>query len=307
MGEEFPDKGLGVKWEGGLIYQHLYNAGANNSKFIPVLLRSSDAAFIPTPLQSATHYRVDSDKEYEKLYARLLNRPTAEKPKLGQLRPLPKKHVKTDISLYVSIPIDVDLWNKAKWRSTFFMIYEDLPPILGLGFLNEEPSRKIFEQWHERYGDRDTYEELRVSIIEGDIKGKEPGYTVHVGADIDNTIKRYKDAGLVVSDADRFMMVSRINRMNPPASSKNLELFKEAYRYHKTFLLIPGTHKPDGTELKPMIDLRIFKSVIHFRRVEEIGAHDLDVLAIGAAKISRPPTWYGKHRKGRNKTRKDRE
>jgi hypothetical protein len=38
MREEEPGKGLGVSWEGNLIYQHIYDAAANNSKFIPILL-----------------------------------------------------------------------------------------------------------------------------------------------------------------------------------------------------------------------------------------------------------------------------
>jgi TIR domain len=32
-------KGLGVRWEGGLIYRALYREGRTNTKFIPVLLR----------------------------------------------------------------------------------------------------------------------------------------------------------------------------------------------------------------------------------------------------------------------------
>jgi hypothetical protein len=51
-GNDGPDEGLGVKWEGGLIYQYLYNQGANNSKFIPVLMKASDKRFIPVPLQA---------------------------------------------------------------------------------------------------------------------------------------------------------------------------------------------------------------------------------------------------------------
>ncbi len=38
MGEERPGVGLGVRWKGALIYQYLYDAGADNSRFIPVLL-----------------------------------------------------------------------------------------------------------------------------------------------------------------------------------------------------------------------------------------------------------------------------
>ena len=55
MGDEEAGKGLGVRWEGGLIYQHIYNAGAMNTKFVPVLLRAEDLQFIPTEFQH--HYR----------------------------------------------------------------------------------------------------------------------------------------------------------------------------------------------------------------------------------------------------------
>lgn len=46
MGDEEAGKGLGVRWEGGLIYQHIYNAGTMNNKFIPVLMRGEDQPFI---------------------------------------------------------------------------------------------------------------------------------------------------------------------------------------------------------------------------------------------------------------------
>lgn len=279
MGDEVPDQGQGVKWEGSLIYQHIYNAGALNTKFIPVLLRPQDKIFIPTPLQGVTHYRVDTEEEYDKLYSRLLDRPRVAKPKLGKVRPLPKREVKTDFSAYLSIPIDVDLWNRAKWQSTFVIVSENLPPVLGLGFLNEQPARKIFEQWHGRYGDHDAFEELRISIIEGEITGKPPGYTVHIGTDFDNLKKRYRTAGLIVNPEDLFLGVSRINRMNPPPESKNLEMFKQAYRHFKTYLLSPGIFNPDGPNVRPMLELGIHKNSIHFRRADEIGSNDVDAAA----------------------------
>jgi len=295
MGDEKDaDTGRGVRWEGGLIYQHLYNAAANH-KFIPVLFRDSDKKFIPTPVQSATHYRVDTQEGYDKLYARLLNKPGVKKPDLGPVRPLPKKEVKTDLSMYVTGPINVDLWNKAKWRGTLIMQYDGEPPILGLGFLNEKPARQIFEEWHKRYGDRDSFEELRVSIIEGEIKGERAGYTVHIGIDFENTIKRYKNAGLEVDVKNSmFMMVSRLNRMNPAPGSKTLEIFKELYRHYKTYSLVPAVMNPDGSAVRPLLDLAIFKSTIHFRQASEIDPeHDPDGVAVGMGRVKRPLTHYG--------------
>jgi hypothetical protein len=34
MGREEHGTGLGVKWEGNLIYQHIYNAGAQNTTLV---------------------------------------------------------------------------------------------------------------------------------------------------------------------------------------------------------------------------------------------------------------------------------
>lgn len=276
MGDEPVGTGHGVRWEGNLIYQAIYNAGTMNSKFLPVLLRSEAKAFIPNPLQGSTYYSVETPDGYDRLYSRLLNKAHTHKPELGKIRPLPAREVKTDFSVYLSMPIDVELWDEAKWRATFVLIYPKAPPVLGLGFLNEAAGRKIFEQWHRRYGGEDAFEELRVSVIEGEIEGERPGYSVHIGADFENTIRRYREAGLTINKADEFWTVSRINRMNPPPESKNMEMFKQAYRCYKTYTLIPGILKADKSEVTPILDMGIHKNTIHFRRVEDIGPNDED-------------------------------
>ena len=304
MGEAAPKTRLGVRWEGGLIYQHLYNDGTNQ-KFIPVLFRDADKRFIPTPIQSATYYRVDTSEGYDRLYARLLNRPTAKKPELGPIRPLPKKEVKTDLSMYVTGPINVDLWNEARWQGTIFFVYENTPPVLGLAFRNEKPARQIFEEWHKRYGQGDEFEELRISIIEGEIKGERPGYTVHVSVDFENTVKRYRAAGLAIDgEKSIFAMISRMNRMNPAPGSKYLEYFKEAYRHHKTYILVPGVLSSDDSSVKPILELGIFKNTIHFRQASDIDPKqdpDAPVLGMGTAK--RPLTPYGQRQAADGKRR----
>jgi hypothetical protein len=181
------------------------------------------------------------------------------------------------------MPIDIALWDEAKWKSTFFLLSkgDTQPPILGLGFLNEVPARRIFEQWHRRYGKQDRFDELRISIIEGEIHGEMPGYSVHIGPDHDNTIKRYQAAGLTVKpDVDLFILVSRIHRMNPSPESRFLQMFKEAYRRWNEYLLIPGVVKPDGSLLRYCKDLGILKREIKFRRVGDIGGDDEDSVVL---------------------------
>lgn len=106
MGEEETGKGLGVKWEGKLIYQHLYNADATNLKFIPVLFEYCKVEHIPTPLQGATRYCVDTPQGYEDLYRRLTDQPYTKKPKLGELRALPARERKQDFAKIASPEAD---------------------------------------------------------------------------------------------------------------------------------------------------------------------------------------------------------
>jgi hypothetical protein len=57
---------------------------------------------------------------------------------------------------------------------------------------------------------------------------------------------------------------------------------------------------PDGSDVRPLFDLAIFKNTIHFRRAEEIEndlAHDPDAPAVGMGKVKRPLTDYGKSKK----------
>lgn len=91
MGEEQPGKGLGARWEGHLILQHLYNRGVVNTKFIPVVFAETDTQYIPTPAQGATFYRPDTEEGYEALYRRLTNQPLTPKTSIGTIRKLPPR------------------------------------------------------------------------------------------------------------------------------------------------------------------------------------------------------------------------
>jgi hypothetical protein len=209
-----------------------------------------------------------------------------EKPPLGKRRALPEREVKTDIAMFLSLPIDPDLWNQANWRATVFMqISANDPPILGLGFTNEAAARQIFQGWHERYGSRDEFEELRVSIIEGEIPGQGLGYTVHIGADAEANFRRYKQLGLM-RDGDFVAVISKFNRMNAP-NSPNLAQFKKAYRESKTYFLAPVLVDGEGQQiriLKPILEANILKGRIHFRDVSEIGEHDPDTVILRKSK-----------------------
>ncbi len=97
-GEEIPSQGHGVRWEGNLIRQHLYNAGTLNTKFIPVLLESGEFKHIPTSLQGTTYYSAHTEEGYEDLYRYLTNQPGTPKPELGKRKELRPRQRKQDFS-----------------------------------------------------------------------------------------------------------------------------------------------------------------------------------------------------------------
>lgn len=93
-GEEESGKGLGVKWEGNLIYQHIYSANTINTRFIPLSFEDYKFDHIPTPLRGVTIYRIDMADGYEELYRHITNQPRIKKPELGKLRVLPAREQK---------------------------------------------------------------------------------------------------------------------------------------------------------------------------------------------------------------------
>ncbi|EKJ86124.1 hypothetical protein LEP1GSC017_3999 [Leptospira meyeri serovar Hardjo str. Went 5] len=270
------DYGRGVTWETSLIYQHLYNGKSLNNKFIPIVFSEEDKKFIPTPLQSQTIYNVSNDSEKTKLKDRLRGLKTTIKPPIGNPDSLPPRERK---STFLTTFIDVDLWNQAVWKGTSVLSQPELGDILGLAILFNNPvaARKIFYQWLSRVGEEDKFDQIRVSIIEGEIEGELPGYTVHIGSNIENIAKYFKSEKLEF-DYDRFAIISRYNRMNPKKDSPYLNYFKENVTKSKKFYLLPA-YLENG-EIKIEYNLKILKNQIFFRNVSEIGKNDLDHIVI---------------------------
>jgi hypothetical protein len=177
--------------------------------------------------------------------------------------------------MFITGFIDVELWNKATWKAVAVMSNMSTPPYLGLVFQNEKAAKEIFEGWRERFGTKDEYEELRVSIIEGDIPGDDPGYTVHINSNVKNIMKRAEAEKREVP-ADMIMTIGRFHRMNPDPSSKNLEMFKSEYSRTGAYYLIPCVISKDLTQIKPIMNLAIEKNDVIFRNSKEIKKHDLD-------------------------------
>ena len=73
VGKEAPGVGLGVRWEGRLIYNHLYKSDL--SRFVPVLLSGGKTNDLPEAVAGASHYFLETPDDYQDLLRRLFNRP----------------------------------------------------------------------------------------------------------------------------------------------------------------------------------------------------------------------------------------
>jgi hypothetical protein len=90
LGQEAQGTGLGVTFEGVLATQALYESGARNAKFRPVVFREEDAQFIPVELRRFSRYRVDTPENYEVLLRWLHEAPQIVAPPVGQKPDLPQ-------------------------------------------------------------------------------------------------------------------------------------------------------------------------------------------------------------------------
>ena len=95
LGTESPGKGLGVRWEGHLVVQMLYDSGVNTSRFLPVLLPGHDSSAIPILLRGTSDYRVAvpdlSDDGFERLVRRITEQPSISAPTVADEPVLPSR------------------------------------------------------------------------------------------------------------------------------------------------------------------------------------------------------------------------
>jgi len=184
--------------------------------------------------------------------------------------------------MYLTSVIDVALWNKAAWHGTVwgYCPDADCPASMGLLFADPEAGAEIFQRWRKQLGDSDVHELIRVSVIEGDIPGEDPGYTVYIGTDAEAAVSLAEMRGQKITGGE-IMTTARFNRMNPGPGSQNLPMFKSLLSKHRHYLLLPVTKDEDG--LCPLFDLAIEKKGISFLRAEALEDNDPEVVVLKKA------------------------
>lgn len=159
--------------------------------------------------------------------------------------------------------IDGELWTRAHPSGVAFLAPDDGPPGLGIVFDDAAAGAAIFEDWLAELGDEDRDELIRVAIVEGDVPGQPPGYSIVIEVDVDSI----SDA-LVARDLDGVDLESeglgsvRWRMRTPPGGSPALAAWKRRFADAGRYALVPVIDDGDG--LEPAYELGLVKRKLVF-------------------------------------------
>ncbi|WP_180235788.1 toll/interleukin-1 receptor domain-containing protein [Bacillus toyonensis] len=268
--------GKGVNWEINIVYQYLYDSYGNNTKFIPIIFDEFSQEDSPVPLRGATFYFPDNPQQYNKLLNRLMGIKSIKKPPLGSIKSLPQKIRK---KMFVTSVIDLELWDKAKWKGTLFLFSPKSPPILAILCEDKVAIQGVFGGWKRALETECFFRDMKISLIEGDIPNELEGYYVFISTDVDEFFKRIEKEHSI--EENIVTVISRFLRMNPSKGSNNLAIFKTLYQNFGFCYLAPAFIKNknqplDSKNIEYDLDYKIKFNNIAFRHIDEIEKDEIE-------------------------------
>jgi hypothetical protein len=185
----------------------------------------------------------------------------------------------TEKLLEVPRLIDRKLWTEAQLGGVAFLTPKNAPPGLGLIFTGAAAGLAIFDGWRADLGERDDGELLRVAIIEGEVAGKPPGYTLTIGLDLEALAARLRDRSLDGLSYDVSAPGAIRRRMNtPPGGSPHLAAWRPLFAAAGEYALVPVVNGAEGWE--PHYEKGLGKKKLLFRRAQDIQPGDPDFFAL---------------------------
>ena len=134
-----------------------------------------------------------------------------------------------------------DDWCRAGWIGTTFQLHPQSkrPPIAGLIFSDWRQGVNLFRSWVDTVGNADENDDIRVAILEGDLPGTTPGYTIRISPSLNEYLED--------DDPDR-MQVGQVARMHPQFGNAPdmMPRFEEEYAKHGEFMMAPVVQRDDG-------------------------------------------------------------
>lgn len=130
-------------------------------------------------------------------------------------------------------PINLPLWDRARWRGLGFMHFPDDPvPILVLIFEDPDAGAMIFRGWHKQLKSADSTSLLAITLITGIDRDHPTHYRLAIGAHPDSLLRSLRRRGLVQT-------AFRMQDMTPD-TSVNLDRFLAAFTKTGRYRLVPG-------------------------------------------------------------------
>lgn len=222
---------------------------------------------------------MSSDKAVARLINRINGTSKIKKPPLGtneinQDEVVEPLEVKERKSLFITSFIDLDEWNKAKWRGVAFAIHPlDKELYLYLLFENREAAEKIFDDWNSLFNHDDEKDDIRIALIEGEVANNKQGYYAVIGSNIDNAITRAEESGLNPAEI-LLANFQRIQRMFPTDGFKGFDSFKREFLKQGEYWFAPAFM--DGGRVHAISDKKIRKRKIDYRMLKDVSKKDID-------------------------------
>lgn len=158
--------------------------------------------------------------------------------------------------------IDLHLWDRAKWiGAAYGDVGPHAAPWFGLMFTDGEAGTRIFERWHERFGDVDADEEIYISIVRKFSAEQPTHYGIIVASNLQD-------------DGRLSAVASRMHTMLP-TSDVNLNRFLTAYRLSGSYLLMPAIYDGSGPPILRH-DLSIVKRALSVRDAADVADTDIE-------------------------------
>lgn len=168
--------------------------------------------------------------------------------------------------------IDVPLWARVGWSGVGFQTAGGhAPPLMGLIFQNEEAAAKIFERWRDRFGEHDSEDSIRISVIRGVSQDNPHHYRILI------TSEPPKDEP-PSNIKKTWLQVARSNQMET-TNPINLNRFIGEYERFNLFGLAPAI-ADGGNEPNFLTHLVIAKTKLHICYAWQIRANDPEILAL---------------------------
>ncbi|MDR4505233.1 MAG: hypothetical protein MRK01_10645 [Candidatus Scalindua sp.] len=169
-------------------------------------------------------------------------------------------------------------WERARWRAAGFFVNEKANnlPCMGFIFHKSRYGENIFSQWQNQFGKADSFEEIRISIIQGLDTCEGIGYIIHLSSDPLQTLKRLESKSIKM-DTKKVSVESLFQSMNPLPGSPHLSNFRKRYEKLGKYAIVPLRRSSlFRRKIRANLDLSIVKNQIYFRNLRDITEGDPD-------------------------------